>query len=64
MLRELKSYHRATFINCFKIAYSGGVPAATMGINDVSSVTDVGTAGDGLACAMWLGFQSTNEYQG
>lgn len=43
MLRELQSLHLAPQLFALKARYTGGVPAMTMGINDVSSVDDVGT---------------------
>ncbi len=43
MLRELRSVHLHPFIKCFKVVYTGGVPAVTTGINDRSSITDHGT---------------------
>jgi len=43
MLRELKQYHVSPYLYAFKVAYSGGTPSATLGFNDLSSVSDNGT---------------------
>lgn len=45
MLRDIKCPHPYPFLYGFKVVYTGGVPAVTIGVNDVSSVTD-NAAGD------------------